>query len=219
MSESNVEPAPSQATAVEPTDVADTRRIDPSAHDVLFNHARSANKWTDEPVSVETLHALYDLLKFGPTSANCSPARFLFLHSREARDRLAPALSGGNLEKTLSAPVVVIVAYDPRFYEKLPTLFPHNLDAKSWFTSNEGLAATTAFRNGTLQGAYLIMAARSLGLDAGPMSGFDNAKIDEIFLADRGWRSNFLVNLGHGDPSGLFPRSPRLSFEEACLLL
>ena len=113
----------------------------------------------------------------------------------------------------------MIVAYDPRFYDKLPTLFPHNLDAKNWFTSNEGLAATTAFRNGTLQGAYLILAARSLGLDAGPMSGFDNAKVDEIFLADRGWRSNFLVNLGHGDPSGLFPRSPRLSFEEACILL
>lgn len=193
--------------------------VDQAAHDALFNHARSANKWQDEPVAVETLHTLYDLLKYGPTSANCSPARFLFLHTKEAKDRLAPALSSGNTEKTLTAPVVVIVAYDPRFYEKLPTLFPHNPDARSWFTSNEGLAATTAFRNGTLQGGYLILAARALGLDTGPMSGFDNAKVDEIFLADRGWRSNFLVNLGHADPSGHFPRSPRLSFDEACVLL
>jgi 3-hydroxypropanoate dehydrogenase len=119
----------------------------------------------------------------------------------------------------MAAPVTVIVAYDPRFYEKLPTLFPHNPDAKSWFTSNDSLAATTAFRNGTLQGAYLILAARSLGLDTGAMSGFDNAMVDELFLADRGWRSNFLCNIGHGDPAGLFPRSPRLDFDDACVLL
>jgi 3-hydroxypropanoate dehydrogenase len=193
--------------------------IDQGALDALFNNARSHNKWTDREVSDETLRQLYDLLKFGPTSANSSPARFVFLRGKEAKDKLAPALSSGNLEKTLSAPVVAIVAYDPRFYDQLPRLFPHNLDAKSWFTSNEGLAATTAFRNATLQGAYLIIAARALGLDAGPMSGFDNAKVDEAFLSDRGWRSNFLVSLGYGDPAGLFDRSPRLAFDEACILL
>ena len=193
--------------------------IDQGALDALFNNARSHNKWTDREVSDETLRQLYDLLKFGPTSANSSPARFVFLRGKEAKDKLAPALSSGNLEKTLSAPVVAIVAYDPRFYDQLPRLFPHNLDAKSWFTSNEGLAATTAFRNAALQGAYLIIAARALGLDAGPMSGFDNAKVDEAFLSDRGWRSNFLVSLGYGDPAGLFDRSPRLAFDEACILL
>lgn len=193
--------------------------IDQGALDALFNNARSHNKWTDREVSDETLRQLYDLLKFGPTSANSSPARFVFLRGKEAKDKLAPALSSGNLEKTLAAPVVAIVAYDPRFYDQLPRLFPHNPDAKSWFTSNEGLAATTAFRNGTLQGAYLIIAGRALGLDAGPMSGFDNAKVDEAFLSDRGWRSNFLVNLGYGDPAGLFDRSPRLAFDEACVLL
>ena len=193
--------------------------IDQSALDALFINARSQNKWTDQPVTDEQIHQIYDILKFGPTSANCSPARILFLRTKEAKDRLAPALSGGNLEKTMAAPVVAIVAYDPRFYDKLPQLFPHNLDAKSWFTSNEGLAATTAFRNSTLQGAYLIMAARAIGLDTGPMSGFDNAKVDETFLQDRGWRSNFMVNLGYGDPTGLFDRSPRLSFDEACVKL
>ena len=155
----------------------------------------------------------------GPTSANCSPARFLFLRTKEAKERLAPALSSGNLAKTMAAPVTVIVAYDPKFYERLPFLFPHNPDATSWFTSNESLAATTAFRNGTLQGAYLMLAARALGLDTGGMSGFDNAKVDAEFLATRGWRSNFLVNLGKGDHSGVFARSPRLPFDEACVLL
>jgi 3-hydroxypropanoate dehydrogenase len=193
--------------------------VDQSALDALLVDARSHNKWTDQPVTDDEIDRIYDILKFGPTSANCSPARFLFLRTKEAKDRLAPALSSGNMEKTLSAPVVAIVAYDPRFYEKLPQLFPHNQDARSWFTSNEGLAATTAFRNGTLQGAYLMMAARAIGLDVGPMSGFDNAKVDDIFLQDRGWRSNFLVNLGHGDPEGLFARSPRLSFDEACVKL
>ncbi len=193
--------------------------IDASGLDLLFREARSHNKWRDEPVSDETLHALYDLLKFGPTSANCSPARFLFLRTKDAKERLAPALSSGNMAKTMSAPVTAIVAYDPKFYEKLPKLFPHNADAVSWFTSNDSLAATTAFRNGTLQGAYLMLAARSLGLDTGGMSGFDNAKVDQEFLSDKGWRSNFLVNIGHGDPEGLFNRSPRLDFDEACVLL
>jgi 3-hydroxypropanoate dehydrogenase len=187
--------------------------------DLLFREARSHNRFTDQPVTDDELRALYDVLRMGPTSANCSPARFLFLRTPEAKEKLKPALSSGNLEKTMAAPVTAIVAYDPKFYEKLPYLFPHNPDARSWFTSNESLAATTAFRNGTLQGAYLIMAARAVGLDVGAMSGFDNALVDEAFLADRGWRSNFLCNIGNGDPAGLFSRSPRLEFYEACTLL
>jgi 3-hydroxypropanoate dehydrogenase len=193
--------------------------IDAAGLDLLFREARTHNKWHEDTVSDETLHELYDLLKQGPTSANCSPARFLFLRTKEAKERLAPALSSGNLAKTMAAPVTVIVAYDPKFYEHLPRLFPHNADATSWFTSNESLAATTAFRNGTLQGAYLMLAARALGLDTGGMSGFDNAKVDAEFLSTRGWRSNFLVNLGKGDHSGVFARSPRLPFDEACVLL
>jgi 3-hydroxypropanoate dehydrogenase len=193
--------------------------IDAAGLDLLFREARSHNKFSDEPVSDDTLRQLYDILKYGPTSANSSPARYLFLRTKEAKQRLAPALSAGNLEKTMAAPVTVIVAYDPKFFEKLPTLFPHNPDAINWFTSTDALAATTAFRNGTLQGAYLMVAARALGLDIGAMSGFDNDKVDKEFLADRGWRSNFLVNLGHGDWSGVFNRSPRLDFDEACELL
>jgi len=193
--------------------------LDAYALDLLFRQARTHSKFTDQPVTDDELRALHALLKQGPTSANSSPARFLFLRTKYAKEKLAPALSSGNLEKTLAAPVTAIVAYDPRFYEKLPKLFPHNSDAMSWFTNNDALAASTAFRNGTLQGAYLILAARSLGLDTGPMSGFDNALVDDLFLTDRGWRSNFLCNLGHGDPAGLFPRSPRLDFEEACVLL
>jgi 3-hydroxypropanoate dehydrogenase len=193
--------------------------IDAAGLDLLFREARTHNKWRPEPISDETIQALYDVVKLGPTSANCSPARFLFLRTKEAKERLAPALSSGNLEKTMSAPVTVIVAYDPKFHERLPHLFPHNPDAASWFTSNESLAATTAFRNGTLQGAYLIVAARALGLDTGAMSGFDNAKVDAEFLAGHGWRSNFLVNIGMGDHSGVFARSPRLSFDDACVML
>jgi 3-hydroxypropanoate dehydrogenase len=193
--------------------------LDAAGIDLLFREARTHNKFTDQPVTDDELRALYDILKMGPTSANCSPARFLFLRTHEARQKLAPALSGGNLEKTMAAPVTAIVAYDPKFHDHLPTLFPHNQEARSWFTSNDALAATTAFRNGTLQGAYLILAARAVGLDTGAMSGFDNAMVDELFLADRGWRSNFLCNLGHGDPAGLFPRSPRLGCDQACVFL
>lgn len=192
--------------------------LSPAALDQLFREARTHNKWQERPVSDETLHALYALMKWGPTSANASPARLLFLRTPEAKAKLKEALSQGNMEKTMTAPVTVIVAHDPKFYELLPRLFPH-ADARSWFAGNWSLADTTAFRNGTLQGAYLILAARALGLDAGPMSGFDNAKVDELFLADTGWKSNFLVNLGHGDAAGLFERSPRLDFEEACRLL
>jgi 3-hydroxypropanoate dehydrogenase len=193
--------------------------LDAYGLDLLFHKARSHNRFTDQPVTDDELRALFEVLRLGPTSANCSPARFLFLRTREAKQKLAPALSSGNHDKTMAAPVTAIVAYDPKFYQKLPKLFPHNPDATSWFTSNESLAATTAFRNGTLQGAYLILAARAVGLDTGAMSGFDNAMVDELFLADKGWRSNFLCNIGHGDPDGLFPRSPRLDFEEACELL
>jgi 3-hydroxypropanoate dehydrogenase len=192
--------------------------IDAADLDLLFREARTHNKWHDTTVSDETLRELYDILKFGPTSANSSPARFVFIRTKEGKDKLAPALSAGNLEKTMRAPVTAIVAYDPKFFEKLPQLFPHNPDATNWFTSNDSLAATTAFRNGTLQGAYLMIAARSLGLDIGGMSGFDNATVDAAFFSVSGWRSNFLVNIGHGDPEGVFARSPRLTFEEACLL-
>src|SRR5271165_271462 len=193
--------------------------IDAYGLDLLFREARTHNRFTDQPVTDDELRALHDLLKQGPTSANCSPARFLFLRTKEAKQKLAPALSSGNHDKTMAAPVTAIVAYDPKFYQRLWKLFPHNPDVTSWFASNESLAATTAFRNGTLQGAYLILAARALGLDTGAMSGFDNDMVDELFLADRGWRSNFLCNIGHGEPAGLFPRSPRLDFDEACLLL
>lgn len=189
--------------------------IEAAGLDLLFREARTHNKWKPDPVSDETLKELYDLTKWGPTSANSSPARFVFVRSKEGKEKLAPALSSGNLEKTMSAPVTVIVAYDPKFHEKLPQLFPHNPTAASWFTSNDSLAATTAFRNGTLQGAYLMIAARAMGLDTGSMSGFDNAKVDAAFFAHNGWRSNWLINLGYGDPDGLFDRSPRLTFDEA----
>jgi 3-hydroxypropanoate dehydrogenase len=192
--------------------------IDEAALNTLFREARTANRWTDQAVSDDELRALFDLLKMPPTSANCSPARFLFLRTPEAKERLRPALSAGNLDKTMAAPVTAIVAYDPYFYEHLPRLFPH-ADARAWFAGNEELAEETAFRNGTLQGAYLIMAARAIGLDCGPMSGFDRIRVDEAFLDDRGWKSNFLVNLGHADPAGQFERSPRFAFDEACVLL
>ncbi|WP_135468354.1 malonic semialdehyde reductase [Crenalkalicoccus roseus] len=197
--------------------LTDPSILDDRALDQIFRAARTHNRWQDRPVPDTKLQELYDLLKWGPTSANSSPARFVFIRTREGKEKLRPALSEGNTEKTMAAPVTVIVAHDPKFYDLLPRLFPHT-DARSWFAGNEALAHTTAFRNGTLQGAYLIMAARAVGLDAGPMSGFDNDKVDQAFFADTGWKSNFLVNLGYGDPSGLFPRSPRLPFDEACRL-
>jgi 3-hydroxypropanoate dehydrogenase len=193
--------------------------IDAAALDQLFLKARTFNAFRDTAVSDAQLKALYDLLKMGPTSANCCPARFVFVRSAEAKARLKPALSEGNRDKTMAAPVTVIVANDPKFYDKLPYLFPHT-DARSWFAGDPKNAEITAFRNGTLQVAYLILAARAIGLDAGPMSGFDNALVDKTFFADTGWHSNVLVNLGVGNPDkDLFPRSPRLPFDEACEIL
>jgi 3-hydroxypropanoate dehydrogenase len=192
--------------------------LDETGLDVLFREARSHYHWTGKPVPDETLRALYEVAKWGPTSANSSPARFVFLRSAEAKNRLIPALSAGNVEKTLTAAVVVIVAYDPEFYDKLPELFPH-VDARAWFAGDAALAEETAFRNGTLQGAYLIMAARALGLDSGAMSGFDRGVVDEAFFAESGWRSNFLLNIGEADTSQQLPRQPRLAFEDACLML
>lgn len=191
--------------------------LDDRALDQLFRAARTQNKWQDRPVPDAKLHELYELLKWGPTSANSSPARFVFVRTPEGKAKLKEALSAGNTEKTMAAPVTVIVCYDSYFYDKLGQLFPH-ADAKPWFTSSPEFAEKTAFRNGSLQGAYLMLAARAIGLDVGPMSGFDNAKVDELFLFGTGWKSNFLVNLGYGDPAGLFPRSPRLSFDEAARL-
>lgn len=191
-----------------------TTALDDTALDQLFRTARTHNKWQDRAVGDETLRQLYDLVKMAPTSANSSPARFVFIRTREGKEKLRPALSSGNLEKTMSAPVTVIVAWDQKFYDKLPVLFPH-ADAKSWFTGSAAFAEATAFRNSSMQAAYLIMAARALGLDTGPMSGFDNAKVDEAFLANTGWKSNMLINLGYGDETGLLGRLPRLAFDEA----
>lgn len=190
-----------------------SKALNDRALDQLFRTARTHNVLGGE-ISDETLRQLYDLVKWGPTSANGSPARFVFVKSQQAKQKLAPALSAGNLAKTLAAPVTVIVAHDLDFYEKLPYLFPHD-DARSWFAGNEASINITAFRNGSLQGAYLILAARALGLDSGPMSGFDNAKVDEAFFAGTKIKSNFLINLGAGDHAQLFPRSPRLPFDEA----
>ena len=184
----------------------------------LFSEARTHNAWFEGDVSDALLHEIVDIVKRAPTSANCSPARFLFVKSREAKEKLKPHLSEGNRDKTMKAPVCTIVGYDLDFYKHLPKLFPH-ADAKSWFEGNEAKIFDTAFRNGTLQGAYLIMAARALGLDCGPMSGFDNKGVDRDFFAGTNIKSNFLCSLGHGDASVLFPRSPRFSFDEMARIL
>ena len=186
----------------------------PPALDQLFRTARTHNELGGE-VSDDTLRQLYDLLKWGPTTANSGPARFVFVKSAEAKAKLGPALDEGNRAKTLAAPVTAIIGYDMAFFTKMAYLFPH-VEATSWFDGKpEAALETIALRNSSLQGAYLILAARALGLDTGPMSGFDNAKVDAAFFAGTSIRSNFLVNLGHGDPAKLFPRSPRLSFDEA----
>jgi 3-hydroxypropanoate dehydrogenase len=190
--------------------------LDDHALDVLFRESRTKWEFTDEPVTDADLEALYHLVKLGPTSANCSPGRFVFVRTPEGKEKLKPALSAGNLDKTMAAPVTVIVAHDPLFYNHLPRLFPP-ADAKSWFSGNPDLAEETAFRNSTLQGAYLMLAARSLGIDSGAMSGFDRAKVDRAFFSTSGWKSNFLINLGHGVKEHPFPRLPKLNFEEAAL--
>lgn len=190
--------------------------IDTAALDTLFRNARTHNGWIDRPVTDAQLQQIYELMKWGPTSANCSPARIVFVRSPEAKARLKPAMSEGNLEKTMAAPVTAIIGYDLKFYDQLPKLFPHNQDARNWFAHDAKAAEVAAFRNGSLQGAYFMLAARAVGLDCGPMSGFDNAKVDEAFFPGGQVRSNFLCNLGYGDSSKLFPRSPRLGFDEAC---
>jgi 3-hydroxypropanoate dehydrogenase len=184
--------------------------------DLLFREARTHNVWLDEPVDDDLLRRVYDLAKMGPTSANMCPMRVVFVKSREAKEKLRPALDAGNVDKTMKAPVTAVVGMDVHFYEQLPKLFPH-ADARAWFKDlPEGVLEVIALRNSSLQGAYFMLAARALGLDCGPMSGFNNAKADEAFFAGTTVKSNFLCNLGHGDASKLFPRGPRLSFEEAC---
>ena len=184
----------------------------------IFNNARTHNGFTAQAVPEATLRQLYDMMKWGPTSANCSPARIVFVSSPAAKEKLLACMAPGNVEKTKLAPVSAIIGMDLEFYEKLPKLFPH-ADAKPWFAGKPEFIATTAMRNSSLQGGYFIVAARALGLDCGPMSGFDNDKVDAAFFAGTAVKSNFICNLGHGDASKLFGRSPRLSFEEACKLL
>ena len=207
--------------------------LDEAALDQLFRKARTHYSWLDKPVSDDTLRQLYDVMKWAPTSANTNPARFVFIRSQEAKERLRPALAAGNVDKVMTAPVTVIIAYDLLFYEKLPKLFPHNPNMRNLFAKAPELVEVTARRNSSLQGAYLMLAARAIGLDCGPLSGFDNAKVDEIFFkageecegCEQEFfpaghvKSNFLCNLGYGDPDKLFPRSPRLAFEESCTLL
>ena len=195
-----------------------TGKLPKSALDQLFLEARTHNAWRDQDVPNALLHEIVDLAKMGPTSANCSPASFIFVKSRAAKERLKPHLSEGNRDKTMKAPVCAIIGYDLDFYEHLPKLFPHT-DAKSWFAGKPEKIFETAFRNGTLQGAYLIMAARALGLDCGPMSGFDNAAVDREFFAGTNTKSNFLCSLGHGDASVLLPRSPRFDFDEMAKII
>jgi len=194
--------------------------LDDPALDTLFRKARTQNGFSGKPVSDAQLRELYELMKWGPTTMNTQPARLVFVRTKAGKDRLAPALSPGNRDKTMAAPVTAIIAYDLQFYENLPRTFPNNPNAKAVFEGEEKAAhvRTTALRNGTLQGAYLILAARALGLDCGPMSGFDNAKVDAAFFPDGRTKSNFLCNLGYGDPSKVFPRNPRLAFDEACTL-
>lgn len=184
----------------------------------LFHDARTHNAWLDGDVTDEQLREIVDLMKMAPTSANCSPARIIFLRSDEAKARLKPHLIEGNVDKTMAAPVVALIGFDLEFHHHLPKLFPHT-DAKAWFEGNEKLIFDTAFRNGTLQGAYFIMAARAIGLDTGPMSGFDNAAVDAEFFAGTAIKSNFLCNLGIGDPSAIFERSPRFTFDEIAKII
>jgi len=195
--------------------------LDAQSLDILFRRARSQNGWVATPVSDDQLRALYDILQWAPTTMNTQPMRVVFVRTPEGKERLRPALSPGNLDKTMAAPCTAILAWDTRFYENMPRTFPHRPDAKDLFGApgKEQFAHTSGFRNASMQGGYFILAARALGLDCGPMSGFDNAKVDAEFLSDRGWKSNFLVNLGHGDQTAEKPRGPRFWFDETCLIL
>ncbi len=192
--------------------------LDDKALDKILRSARTHNGWLSKPVTDDQIRAIYELAKWGPTSANSQPARFVFVRTKEGKERLRPALSAGNTEKTMSAPVTAIVAYDTQFYEHLPKHFPHDQSAIHWFKGEgkEAVASTTAVRNGTLQGAYLMIAARALGLDCGAMSGFNNAVVDENFFPDGRFKTNFLCNIGYGDETKIFARSPRMNFEDAC---
>ena len=204
-----------------------TTSLSHDALDILLRKARTHNAWLDKPVGDDLLRQLYELMKFGPTSANSNPARIIFLRTHEAKQRLLPALSPTNADKSMKAPVTAIVGYDLKFYEHTPKLFPNNPAMRDMFANSQKMAEITAFRNGTLQGGYMILAARALGLDCGPMSGFDNAKVDAEFFSPTAGnpetfidvKSNFLCNIGYGDEPKLFPRNPRLAFEEACRLL
>jgi 3-hydroxypropanoate dehydrogenase len=192
--------------------------IDDAALDAVFRDARTHNRWTDKPVSDAMLQAVWELAKMPPTSANCSPMRVIFAKTPAAKARLQPALSAGNRDKTMQAPVTAIIGHDLEFYDKLPFLFPH-ADARPWFAGKPEVIQATAFRNGSLQGAYFMLAARAVGLDCGPMSGFDNALVDAAFFPDGKVKSNFLCNIGYGDPAGLMPRSPRFAFNEVCQIV
>ena len=192
--------------------------IDQKALDTLFNEAHTQNGWQDKPVDPALLHQLYDLLKMAPTSANCQPLRVVFVTSKEAKEKLKPILAEGNREKTMHAPVVAILGMDMEFYNELPRLFPHT-DAKSWFAGNQELIDKTAFRNSSIQGGYFILASRAVGLDCGPMSGFDNDAMDKAFFAGTSIKSNFICALGYGDPAKVHPRSPRPKFEEFCKIV
>lgn len=193
-----------------------SKALDARALEALFLEARTRNGWTPQPVSDETVRELFDLCRWGPTAANSNPARFVFIRSAAAKERLRPHLSPGNLDKTMSAPCCVIVAYDTQFYELMPKLFPSR-EMRAVFVGNDALIEETIKRNGTLQGAYLMLAARALGLDCGPLSGFNAQTLDADFFPDGRWKSNFLCNIGYGSEENLFPRNPRLDFEEACL--
>ncbi|MBE9516577.1 MAG: malonic semialdehyde reductase [Proteobacteria bacterium] len=194
-------------------------RLDDQALDVLFREARSFSHWLDEPVTDEQLQAVYELMKFGPTAANSCPARLVFVRSEEAKSKLKLCLDAGNVDKSMSAPAVAIIGMDMEFYEQMPRLFPHNQEARSWYAGKPEKIAAAAEKNSTLQGAYLMLAARSLGLDCGPMSGFDANKLNATFFPDGKIKSNFICALGYGDRDQLYPRGPRLSFDEACSLI
>lgn len=202
---------------IQPAHESSADMLDDKALDLLFREARTQNGWLDKPVTDDQLRAIYEVMKWGPTSANSQPARIVWVRTKEGKERLRPALSEGNLAKTMAAPATAIIATDSEFYEHLPRMFPHNPDAINWFKGTPA-AAPTAFRNGTLQGAYLMIAARALGLDIGGMSGFDAAKVDAAFFPDGRFKTNFLCNVGYGDPTKVFGRSPRLPFEEACVM-